>query len=207
MDATWQEALDLELATARDLQYAGAGIDLYKAFDMLDRHLIYHIMEVGGVPPNIVDTYRRFFEQLQFRNRLGLGVGAPYHKHCAIAQGCALSMPLFALLLRPWILKMRGLGVIPRTLADDIRVQATQSGIMQDEESCTMMGRFKSACEHTFLFLDAMGAAASMGKSHLYASRADIRRKLKDMQWGALLPTDRGGRLEHWCSGAAPEPA
>merc|ERR1711965_1058606 len=164
-------------------------------------------MKVGGVPPNVIGTYSRYFEQVQFRNRLGLGVGAPYYKFCAIAQGCALSMPLFALLLRPWILRVRGLGVIPRTLADDVRIQATQSGLHQDEGNCTMMGRFKSACEHTFLFLDAMGAAASIGKSHLYASRADIRRKLKGMQWGALLPSERGGRLEHRCSGTAPEPA
>ena len=70
-----------------------------------------------------------------------------------------------------------------------------------------MLNRFQTACEQTFLFVDAMGAAASIGKSHLYASRADIRRKLKGMQWGALLPADRGGHLEHWCNGAAPEPA
>ena len=191
--AIWQEALDIELATADGRQFAGAGVDLYKAFDMTDRHLMYHIMRVGGVPHHIVGAYERYFERVCFRNRLGLGVGAPYQKYCAIAQGCALSMPLFALLLRPWVSRMRGIGVIPRTLADDVRIQASQSGLQEDEHQCTMMGRLQTAGELTFCFMDAMGAAISVSKSHLYASRADIRGKLRTMQWGSSLPKDRRG--------------
>ena len=84
-------------------------------------------------------------------------------------------MPLFALLLRPWIIRMRIIGVIPRTLADDVRIQATQSGLHDDAQKCTLMTRMDTACEQTFLFMDAMGAAVSVGKSHLYASNGTIR--------------------------------
>ena len=90
-DATWQEALEIELATAEGHQYGGAGVDLYKAFDMTDRHTIYEVMRRGGLPEAIVSAYERFFEGLQFRNKLGLGVGEPHTKFCAFAQGCALS--------------------------------------------------------------------------------------------------------------------
>ena len=112
----------MEIATAENSQFGRAGIGLYKAFDMTDRHIIYRIMREGGLPERVVGTYERYFEGLEFRNRLGLGVGAPHTKYCALAQGCALSMPVFALLLRPWILKTRAHGVMPRTLADDVRV-------------------------------------------------------------------------------------
>ena len=39
----------------------GAGIDLYKAFDMLDRHIVYAVMRKGGLPEEIVGTYESFF--------------------------------------------------------------------------------------------------------------------------------------------------
>ena len=56
-DATWQEALEIELATADGRRYSGTGIDLYKAFDMVDRHVVYEVMRTGGLPDAIVGTY------------------------------------------------------------------------------------------------------------------------------------------------------
>ena len=108
-------------------------------------------------------------------------------------------MPLFALLLRPWIIRMRCIGVIPRTLADDVRIQATQSGLHEETQHCTLMHRMYTACEQTFLFMDSMGAAVSVCKSHLYASNKAIRDTLRRKQWGSMLPADRGGQLEHQC--------
>ena len=198
-DATWQEALEIEMATVENRRYGGAGVDLYKAFDMTDRHLIYYIMRVGGLPERIVGTYKRLFEKLQCRNKMGLGVGAPYAKYCALAQGCAISMPIFALLLRPWILRMRTHGVLPRTLADDVRIFARQSGLQSEGIPCTMWERVREAIEGTFVFMDCMGAAISISKSSLYGSDRETRRTLAETQWGTTLAPERGGRLVHEC--------
>ena len=195
-DATWQEALDLELAAAKDRKFGGAGIDLYKAFDVLDRNVVYTVMRKGGIPESVVSAYQRFFDSLKFRNKLGLGVGQPHQKYCAIAQGCALSMPLFALVLRPWIIRMRQHGVIPRTLADDVRVYGVQSGLQLENQPCTLTARLRSAVEDTFVFMDAMGASVSVSKSHIYASHGDLRKTMGAIQWGSGLAANRGGELE-----------
>ena len=179
-DATSEEALEMELAAAEGLDCGGAGIDLYKAFAMTDRHIVYAIMRTGGLPEQLVGTYERFFEDLSFRNKLGLGVGAPHRKYCALAQGCALSMPMFALILRPWVHRMRTHGVIPRTLADDVRVHANQSGLRGDDHPCTLVARLTGAIDEAFLFMDQMGASISTSKSHLYASCASIRGLLRN---------------------------
>ena len=102
-------------------------------------------------------------------------------------------MPMFALVLRPWVLRMRGHGVIPRTLADDVRIHGQQSGLQQDGDQCTLHGRLKEAVEDTFLFMDNMGAAISVGKSSTYASRASLRSALRGQNWGAKLDAGRGG--------------
>ena len=124
-DATWLESLDAELADARGEAYAGAGIDCVKAFDRVERAVVYEVLRRAGLPESVVDAYARFQEDLTFRNILGLGVGQAHAKRCAISQGCPLSMPVFALLLRPWILRVRRHGVVARSLADDIKLFAT----------------------------------------------------------------------------------
>ena len=102
-------------------------------------------------------------------------------------------MPVFALPLRPWILRVRAHGVMPRTLADDVRIFAKQSGLQAEGVPCTMMRRLHNAVESTFVFVDHMGAAISVSKSHLYASNKEIRKTLRETHWGTTLPPDRGG--------------
>ena len=59
------------------------------------------------------------------------------------------------------------------------------------------MGRLHGAIEDTFVFMDNMGAANSVSKSHMYASHGDLRRTLRTAQWGTLLAEERGGKLEY----------
>ena len=106
-------------------------------------------------------------------------------------------MPLFALVLRPWILRMRAHGVIPRTLADDVRIHATQSGLLVEGQPCSMLNRMRNAVEDTFAFMDNMGAAISASKSHCYASNSQLRREISQIQWGNKLSNERGGKLHH----------
>ena len=92
--------------------------------------------------------------------------------------------------------RMRQHGVIPRTLADGVRVHAVQSGLQMENQPCTLTTRLRNAVEDTFVFMDAMGAAVSVSKSHMYASHRDLRKEMSTIQWGGRLADNRGGRLD-----------
>ena len=87
--------------------------------------------------------------------------------------------------------------MIPRTLADDVRIHANQSVLHREGVPCTMSSRLQNAIEDTFVFMDSMGAAISIGKSSLYASDGDMRREMSRIRWGTRLDAERGGQLRH----------
>ena len=60
-----------------------------------------------------------------------------------------------------------------------------------------MTSRLRNAVEDTFIFMDTMGAAISVSKSHMYASQGDLRKEKSSTQWGRGLADDRGGKLAH----------
>ena len=69
-DATWQEALVIELATAEGHKFGGAGIDLYKAFDMTDRDIVYEVMR-RRAPRGVSRHLRRVFRRPSVQKQVG----------------------------------------------------------------------------------------------------------------------------------------
>eukprot|EP00973_Karenia_brevis_P067356 9369161-Karenia_brevis.AAC.1 len=57
--------------------------------------------------------------------QIGSSLGVPHRHECSIPQGCPFSMTLVALLTLPWIKMIRANNVVPRTLADDLYMQAS----------------------------------------------------------------------------------
>ena len=88
------------------------------------RSSCHYLLSVAGMPKAIIDTYRRYHEQLDVFNSLGLGLGTAYPCPNGIPQGCPISMMMVALLLRPWMTLMHTLNVVPRALADDLLLLA-----------------------------------------------------------------------------------
>ncbi len=72
------------------------------------------------MPKRVLKAYSGFLEDMKVRFQLGGTLGAKHGDPTSIPQGCPFSMSLIALLLRPWIMVMRELGVSPRALADDL---------------------------------------------------------------------------------------
>ena len=60
------------------------------------------------MPPAVLDSYRKYQENLQVRNSIAGGLGRLYRKKTSIPQGDPFSMMFTALLMRPWIMEMRG---------------------------------------------------------------------------------------------------
>ena len=79
----------------------------------------------------------------------------------SIPQGDPFSMMLIALLLRPWVLKMRSLAAFPRVLADDIQLLATGPKHFET---------FEYAFSKTHTNLDDMGAQLAPTKCIVHSS-------------------------------------
>ena len=96
----------------------GGTIDIAKWFDQILRELVYAIAALAGIPPQILDAYRRFQEGLIVHNTIAGGIGKGFKRRCGIPQGCPLSMLFTALIMRPWVLLATARGCFPRILAD-----------------------------------------------------------------------------------------
>ena len=90
------------------------------------------------------------------RNTVAGGLGVPYRKRTSVPQGCPFSMMFTALLMRPWLLMMREMSVVPRVLADDILLVTTGA----DHEQ-----RFIEGYSATHLYLADMGAKLAADRS------------------------------------------
>ena len=113
-------------------------------------------------------------EALIIYNMVGGTLGEGHKHDCGIPQGCPLSMMLIAFLLRPWIMIMDKMDVIPRILADDILIMA----IGNEHEK-----RFKAAYEATHVFLQDIGALMAPTKSTTFSTVRTTRAKLRTHIW------------------------
>ena len=119
------------------------------------------------MPPQVLNAYMSFVENLQVYNSLAGGLGTPYGRRCGIPQGCPFSMMLVALIMRPWIVLMK---TAPNTqafiLADDVLV-LTKGG--------NMLKHVSAAIDKTHAYLHAMGAKVAPDKSYNFGSTKQAR--------------------------------
>ena len=113
------------------------------------------------MPTKVLNAYKRYQEGLLVRNAVADGLGLPYRKPCSIPQGCPMSMMIVAYIMRPWVLMMRSINVVPRVLADDFLVPA------RGERHA---GRFTEAFEFALRYLIAIGAKWAALKSQTWSS-------------------------------------
>ena len=96
-------------------------------------------------------------------------------------------MTFIALLFRPWIVRMRQLGVTPRVLADDILITAEGTG--QYMEFC-------AAYDATIEYVTDIGGKMAPDKSVLFSTCRLTRRTLRLRSWRRL----RSARIQAKCA-------
>ena len=126
-DAAYSTAVLLEWCKLHGEEYTGGAADIYKCFDQILRPLLFKILHEAGMPEKALSPYRRFLDVLQVHNTVAGGIGEAYGRPTSIPQGDPMSMMVVALLLRPWLIQMKGMGMQPRILADDLQVISTGS--------------------------------------------------------------------------------
>jgi ribonuclease HI len=173
-DAWYNTALRVELARLSDHLIAGGSIDVYKCFDQVNREIVYKLASEAGMPKRILDPYFRYIDSLQIRYQVGSTVGEQHYDVCSIPQGCPFSMTIVAIIMLPWVHRMRELEVEPRVLADDLMFLATGEG----HRAKTI--RAMSASKEFFV---DVGARVADNKCFTFAGDAVTRSLLSAHTW------------------------
>jgi hypothetical protein len=180
-EAWWITALAIEEKLLKGELVIGGAADLKKAFDQIQRPLLYKLQELGGMPSRIRGPYQRYLETLQVHNVVAEGIGHPYHRPTSIPQGDPLSMLMMAFLLLPWAKLMRSKSACPRVLADDVMIRT---------EGPNAELEFVDRFEETLRYMVDMGAEVSKSKSFIFASQASVRKRMREKVWRTI-----GGKL------------
>ena len=116
-------------------------------------------------------------------NVLPQGAGTPYTRRCSILQDGPFSMMVLAIITRPWLLLIKQMDVIPRTLADDLALCLTSAEHPANDEH-NMLGTLITAVDSTLEFIHDMGGIPSPNKSATLASAAEHRKKAPNLKVG-----------------------
>ena len=84
---------------------------------------------------------------------------------------------MVALLMRAWVVMMKGMGVVPSLLVDDILILASGENMKET---------FRRALEATHGYLLDMGATVAPDKSHVFATTGAMRKWLKGYEWPGI---------------------
>ena len=103
-----------------------------------------------------------------------------YRTIASIIQGDPFSMFAVALMLRPWIMQMREMGVVPRVLADDLQIMA---------EGDQHNNKFMEAYGKTQLHMQDMGARSQPIKGFTFSSCRRTRAWLETHKWRTMNTT------------------
>ena len=76
-----------------------AFVDLSKAFDTVNRELMWQVLEKFGVPPKFLEILRQLHDGMQARVRVGSVLSEPFPVAVGVKQGCVLAPVLFNLFL------------------------------------------------------------------------------------------------------------
>ena len=156
-------------------QFIGGVADIAKLFDQIRRNLVYNICKAAGMPTGVLRAYEAYLENLKVYNCIAGGMGTPYVRLCGIPHGCPFSMTNVALIMRPWIVKMKTFaGIKCYILADDVLM----IGI-----GMKMLTNFAGALNATHSYLHSMGAKVAPDKSYNFGSCLKARNWLTDTRW------------------------
>ena len=172
----WHEATtEIEELKINDEGFCGAVADIAKFFDQIRRLLVYKVAKAAGMPEPVLRAYQTYVESLLMYNCLAGGVGTPYKRKCGIPQGCPFSMLLVALIMRPWIIAMRGIqGTMAYILADDVFILC---------KGDHMTKNLATAIDTTHEYLHKMGARVAPDKSYNFTNRVETAEWLAKTWW------------------------
>jgi hypothetical protein len=187
-DAWYEDALAMEECALKQIMAILGVVDIHKCYDMLVKPLVGMLLTVAGCPKQVVVPYMTFIMQQKVRFSLPGGIGPARTRGRSIPQGCPFSMAFLALVLRPWCMAMRDLGLQPRVLADDMLLAARGPAAPEI---------FEQGMELTLEMTIDAGARVAITKCTTYSNDPGARKNLRRRYWGVgrkQIPVRHHGR-------------
>ena len=118
-DITFLQQFQIESAKKQSLPWRGFTLDLIKAFNLLPRRVIFHLLVHHGAPPDSVQFWfmnlRRLTRRLQVRNN----VGPPIHMTTGVPEGDSLSVCAMLVVSSAFYWTLHTPTVFPYAYADN----------------------------------------------------------------------------------------
>ena len=118
-DITFLQQFSIEKAKNRSAPWRGFTLDLIKAFNLLPRRVIYHLLIYHGVPPDSINFWfinlRKMTRRLQVRNC----VGPPIHMTTGVPEGDSLSVCAMLVVSSAFYWTIQSPTVFPFAYADN----------------------------------------------------------------------------------------
>ena len=162
-----------------------AFIDLSKAFDSVDRELLWMILRKCGCTERFIQLIRSLHDGMSVRIRLGEDLSDPFEVSCGVKQGCVLAPVLFNIYVQ-CVTRLLALTLdqshriqlnyrMDRNLFDLKKLKA-KTKISQNEllelqyaDDCAMVADspevLQSVLEHTSNFYKKLGLSINIGKT------------------------------------------
>ena len=93
-DAWYGRSIDIEECLLTRAPFDGAGVDLWKCFDRIRRHIMMVLVLLAGFPVKLAIAYMRFVEHLRFRNTLAATLATGSVSGCGTSAS-GMSCPVF----------------------------------------------------------------------------------------------------------------
>jgi hypothetical protein len=159
-------------------------IDLEKAFDSVDRKVIWCRLEERGFNGPFLEAIIKLYDKVLVQVKVKGKLSDPFECRLGVKQGCPLSPTLFGLLIEIFhemLQKMcpdtapmvAGTSIPDITYADDIKLFATSGPHLQDQLNILA------------IFCDVFRLKVNLNKSEviLYRKGSPLSREIKNMQW------------------------
>ena len=89
----------IDAAAVRKKPLYCAYIDFSKAYDRVDRDLLWRVLRGMGLHGEVLTTLQQMYEEVQMRVRAGGELSVPFPSSVGVRQGCPLSPLLFGLVI------------------------------------------------------------------------------------------------------------
>ena len=87
VDAWYQTWMDIEMLLLDGTPFCGGAADIHKFFDQIQRRLVYEILEMAGMPKQVILACKIVLENLNVYNGIGENIGHKYSGKTAYRRG------------------------------------------------------------------------------------------------------------------------